>query len=313
VRFLCAKILLPTLLLLHGASVAARPTEQAIKSQISALGQEVRVLAEKIRGLEKERTQIGEEIISSKQKIAAQERQMRALMRLAHRLGPGEGLRSLLGDAAPGQLGRLRVYQKQFGHARSEQLTVFRSRLQTLAHAKQKNRALGNTLVKTREESLAKKAALEKQLQELLQTASQKAVPAPPAVAFADMRGRLAWPVPVTPINRFGDKRAGGRLRWRGVILPGEEGSPVQAIHPGRVVFADWFGDQGLLLVLNHGDGYMSLYGSNSSLLYDVDSDVEDGTVIATVGHSGDREESGLYFEIRHRGKPLNPARWCRR
>ncbi len=317
---LCAllsyKGLLTALLLLLGTSaVAAEPAEKAIKKQISTLGEEVRVLAGKIHALEKERIFIKGEITSQKKKIAMQEEQMRTLMRLAHRLGPGEGLQSLLGDAAPGQLGRFRVYHEQFGHARSEQITTFRKRLQSLEHTEQRKRTLEHTLGKTQRESLAKKTALEKRLQELLQAVEER--PARPAARsavrpFAEMRGRLAWPVSVKPINRFGDKRAGGRLQWRGVILPGKEGSPVRAIHPGRVVFADWFGDRGLLLVLNHGDGYMSLYGSNSSLLYDVDSDIEAGAAIATVGHSGDREENGLYFEIRHRGQPLNPALWCR-
>ena len=309
-RFL--SLLLLTLLLLHGTpAVSAQPTASALRTQLGELGREIRALGEKIRALEKERTAIRRQSAARRQQLTRQREQMRTLMRLAHQLGPGANLQNLLGHTRPGQRSRFRVYHEQFGRARSEQIAAFRTNLQTLDAAAKKNQALENSLVKARSISLEKKATLEKRLQELLQRAEETPAAAQ-AAPFAAMRGQLNWPLPAAPVNRFGDQRASGRLRWRGVILPAAEGSPVRAIHPGQVVFADWFGERGLLLVLNHGGGYMSLYGSNSSLLYAVDSDIDTGAIIATAGHSGDREEDGLYFEIRYRGQPVDPALWCR-
>ncbi len=131
---------------------------------------------------------------------------------------------------------------------------------------------------------------------------------------FARLKGRLPWPVAGTLRARFGERRLqGGRLKWQGVLIAAEEGTPVRSIHHGRVVFADWLRGFGLLLIIDHGDGYMSLYGHNQSLYKNVGEWVAAGEIIATVGRSGGRDEPGLYFEIRRQGKPADPLRWCRR
>ncbi|MEP5763908.1 MAG: peptidoglycan DD-metalloendopeptidase family protein [Halieaceae bacterium] len=127
---------------------------------------------------------------------------------------------------------------------------------------------------------------------------------------FAGFRGQMPWPVTGKASNRFGGRRAGGKLRWQGLVIPATEGSNVSAIHHGRVVFADWFRGSGLLLIIDHGDGYMSLYSHNQSLLRDVGEWVSAGSAIATVGNSGGRQQSALYFEIRKDGKPTNPGPW---
>ena len=101
-------------------------------------------------------------------------------------------------------------------------------------------------------------------------------------------------------------------MRWQGVSIPAAEGASVQAIHHGRVVYADWLRGSGLLLIIDHGDGYMSLYANNQSLLREVGEWVNAGTPVSTAGNTGGQEESGLYFEIRHQGKPTDPARWCK-
>jgi septal ring factor EnvC (AmiA/AmiB activator) len=101
-------------------------------------------------------------------------------------------------------------------------------------------------------------------------------------------------------------------LKWQGVEIRGKEGNNITSIHHGRVVFADWLGGQGLLIVIDHGDGYMSLYGHNQSLLHETGDWIHTGEAIATMGNSGGRNQTGLYFEIRHRGKASNPAGWCR-
>jgi septal ring factor EnvC (AmiA/AmiB activator) len=129
---------------------------------------------------------------------------------------------------------------------------------------------------------------------------------------FTDTRGALPMPVSGTPTNRFGARRNADIL-WRGWLIAAEEGEPVQAIHDGHIIYADWLRGQGLLLVLDHGDGWLSLYAHNRSLLRNVGDRIVAGETIARAGASGGTETSGLYFEIRHQGKPVDPADWIRR
>lgn len=128
---------------------------------------------------------------------------------------------------------------------------------------------------------------------------------------FAEMRGKLPWPVSGKRDNSFGSARSGG-LQWQGVNLLAEAGTPVRAIHHGRVVYADWLRGLGLLLILDHGNGFMSLYGHNQSLLREVGEWVNAGTQISTVGSSGGLASPALYFEIRRQGRPVDPVGWCR-
>lgn len=129
---------------------------------------------------------------------------------------------------------------------------------------------------------------------------------------FADTRGTLAMPVNGAPANRFGERR-NADIRWRGWLISAEQGEPVQAVHGGRVIYSDWLRGQGLLVVIDHGDGWLSLYARNHSLLRRVGDRVNSGDLIARAGASGGSEASGLYFEIRRDGKPVDPADWIRR
>ena len=132
-------------------------------------------------------------------------------------------------------------------------------------------------------------------------------------LSFNAARGRMPWPVEGRLRNHFGGKRAQGGLRWHGLLIGASEGKDVQAIHHGRVVYADWLRGSGLLIILDHGDGYMSLYAHNQSLLRETGEWVRTSDVLARVGTTGGRQQPGLYFEIRHRGAPLDPISWCLR
>jgi len=129
---------------------------------------------------------------------------------------------------------------------------------------------------------------------------------------FAKLRGKLRWPSRGRLTTRYGSTRKIGKLKWQGVNISAPEGTEVSAISHGRVAFSDWLRGFGLLTIIDHGDGYMSLYGGNQSLFKEVGDWVETGEVIASVGKSGGRKDSALYFEIRHNGKPGNPLKWCR-
>ena len=125
-------------------------------------------------------------------------------------------------------------------------------------------------------------------------------------------QGELAWPVQGRLVRRFGESRAGGRLRWEGVAFEAPEGSEVRAVAPGQVVFADWLRGFGMLAIVDHGDGWMSLYGSVDAIYKRRGDPVESGEVIATVGQSGAETEVGLYFEVRHNGEPKDPLAWLK-
>ena len=140
-------------------------------------------------------------------------------------------------------------------------------------------------------------------------------VPEPTTVmqAFSQLRGRLALPVRGELAGRFGSPRNDGGLTWKGLFMAAAAGEPVRAVAGGRVVYADWLRGFGNLLIVDHGEGYMSLYGYNEALLKRVGDEIHGGDTVATVGNSGGSTDSGLYFELRHQGKPFDPMPWVGR
>ena len=197
--------------------------------------------------------------------------------------------------------------------------------------ARQQEQAQLGAVLKTIEATLARQAREAAEARKLALAAEQarrkdaKAGPdaAGPLVSssgatyggnFASARGKLPWPVNGRLAARFGSARGGDeRTKWDGVLISAGAGSQVHAVHGGRVVFADWLRGAGLLVILDHGNGYLSLYGHNQSLLKDAGQIVKAGEAIATVGTSGGQNTPALYFAIRQQGRPSDPAQWCRR
>ncbi|CDR93224.1 murein hydrolase activator EnvC [Pseudomonas sp. GD03721] len=203
----------------------------------------------------------------------------------------------------------------------------FASRDQRLKARQQEQAELGRVL-KTIEETLARQAREAEEARKRA-LAAQQARPGTPASApasgplvstgavyggpFASARGKLPWPVDGRLVARYGTPRGGdARTKWDGVLIGAPAGTQVRAVHGGRVVFADWLRGAGLLVILDHGNGYLSLYGHNQSLLKNAGDVVKAGDPIATVGSSGGQEASALYFAIRQNGRPSDPAQWCR-
>ncbi len=141
-----------------------------------------------------------------------------------------------------------------------------------------------------------------------------ESVPQPQAFAgvFSRLRGQLALPVRGELSARFGSQRSDGGLTWKGLFMTAAPGEPVKAVAAGRVVYADWLRGFGNLLIVDHGEGYMSLYGYNETLYKRVGEDITAGDTVAAVGKSGGSGESGLYFELRHRGQPFDPLGWIK-
>lgn len=195
--------------------------------------------------------------------------------------------------------------------------------------ARQQEQAQLASVLKTIEETLARQAREAEQARQralLAAREQQRRADSPnsasgPLVSvgttyggpFAQARGKLPWPVDGRMVARYGTPRGGdARTKWDGVLIGAQAGSQVRAVHGGRVVFADWLRGAGLLVILDHGNGYLSLYGHNQSLLKDAGDLVKAGEPIATVGTSGGQGTPALYFAIRQQGRPSDPAQWCR-
>ncbi|NMG29772.1 peptidoglycan DD-metalloendopeptidase family protein [Aromatoleum evansii] len=138
----------------------------------------------------------------------------------------------------------------------------------------------------------------------------QSAGPTPTGVSFAQLRGKMRFPVRGELVGRFGAPRAEGGTTWRGVFIRAAGGSQVRAVAAGEVVFSDWLRGYGNLIIVDHGGDYLTIYGNNDALLKELGDNIAGGDAIASVGASGGGSESGLYFEIRHRGQPLDPLKW---
>jgi len=258
-----------------------------------------------------------------------------------------ETLRQLANVEAGIEEQRSKLAQQQDGlRERRDQLAeVRKERQQTLAklssdfstreqklQARRQEQAQLERVLKTIEETLARQAReaeqarqrallAERERQQQQRQAGVKATPGPLVSSsgasfggpFAKAKGKLPWPVDGRLVARYGTPRGGdARTKWDGVLIGAAVGSQVRAVHGGRVVFADWLRGAGLLVILDHGNGYLTLYGHNQSLLKDAGDIVKAGEPIATVGTSGGQEAAALYFAIRQQGRPSDPAQWCR-
>jgi murein hydrolase activator len=266
-------------------------------------------------------------------------------IRAAHMIGQEEPLKLLLNQRNPAQTGRVLTYYQYFGRARASQIAAINSHIAELstldaALAEEEARLLaleeqrkgelsrlqsarerrGRALVtleaesKNRAKELERlkdqQGGLEKLVRELRRALERiDKFPTDSKDAFARLRGKLAWPAAGKLIASFGQTRAGG-VKWDGVLLSGAQGTAVHAVYHGRVVYADWLSGLGLLTIIDHGDGYLSLYGHNERLYKEVGERVTAGDTIATVGDSGGRSTPALYFEIRRAGKPIDPRPW---
>ena len=151
----------------------------------------------------------------------------------------------------------------------------------------------------------------EASLKRVIEQALKAAAENPSMEGLANSSGKLDWPTKGRLRHSFGSPRS-GNVRWKGVLIDANEGQSVKAPASGKVIYADWLKGYGLLMVIDHGQGYMSLYGYSQALLKDVGDNVKAGEEIALVGRSGGQTQSGLYFEIRHKGEAVNPAKYCR-
>jgi septal ring factor EnvC (AmiA/AmiB activator) len=209
--------------------------------------------------------------------------------------------------------------------AMQAQLDDQRKQLKGRQDERQKALAKVNNQFKDKNQQLTQLNEDRRRLQALLERVTQRvatsgAINSPAYVPlpaggekFSQRKGRLPWPTQGSLIHRFGSPRIAGQINWSGAYIAAPMGNQVIAVHHGRVVFADYFGGHGLLVIVDHGEGYLSLYAHNQSLLKKAGEPVRAGEAIANVGNSGGQASTGLYFEIRHQGRPVDPGGWLAR
>ena len=278
--------------------------------------------------------------------LSAQKNGLADQLRAAHAFGNHHPLKLVLNQHSPAELGRSLVYYQYLNHARQEKIGEFnlaitqqmaletqilsdRQALEALLKTqkankeqlnKQRNKkqnvlASLNKQIKNNESALSRLRKNQNEIEALLNSFGEilSDTPEKPGLRepFAKMKGRLPWPVKGKIITRFGTSRQQSELRWNGVVIGSAYGTQVKVIADGRVAFSDWLQGYGFITIVDHGAGYMSLYGHNQTQLKQPGDWVQAGEVIATVGDSGGHTQSGLYFEIRKNGKPDNPIKWC--
>jgi septal ring factor EnvC (AmiA/AmiB activator) len=275
--------------------------------------------------------------------VAAEREELGAELTVAYMNGRHEQLKLLLNQRDPAAVGRMMAYYGYFGRARAERITSITEHLahlellgesiatetarlreleaenqrdvkalagarerraQTLAEVQAKLRTRNDQLAKLQSDA----QALEKLVEQL-----RRAIEEFPELAeqpFQRVKGKLPWPLKGSLLAKYGQLRAGGPLKWQGVVIAAERGAQVRSPYYGRVVYADWLPGLGLLIVLDHGGGYMSLYGHNEQVYRRVGDRVAPGDALAAVGEAAGLGRPGLYLEIRKGKQTLDPQEW---
>lgn len=324
---------------------AAEKRLQDVERQIGEISRALRRVDEELRVNQGELRALQGEQQGLQDRLKTQQERLAGEARSAYAMGREQQVKLLLNQEQPAAVGRMLVYFGYFTRARLQQIDVVRATLDRLTALEDSIARKNASLMQLRtsrqleekrlqEKKKARKQAVaslsrelenqggelkrlqsdERQLQELVSSLQELLVDIPADVSqqqpFDTLKGKLRWPTRGRLTKRFGTRRSGG-LTWRGVMIEAQEGGEVRAVSQGRIAFSDWMRGFGLLVIIDHGDGYMSLYGHNQALYKEVGEWVDSGEVVALLGSSGGRTDAGLYFELRHKGRPINPVRWC--
>lgn len=325
--------------------------QQALERNDKAIGvisAELRRLAREAQQAEKKRTALETERAAARSQLNGMREILQRELRAAWLGGRQQRLRLLLNQEDPAAVGRMMTYQAYFTRARAQRMEQFRATMERLQLAEQalleqqasiealrtRQQEQSSQLSREQENRRGILAGLQKQLEEgstelvrleqdeqrvhqLLQSLQQAMRDFPQAESSQKplhrLKGQLRWPVAGRISTPYGARQAAaGKMKSRGVHISTPSGTDVHAVAKGRIAFADWLRGFGLLIIIDHGAGYMSLYGENSSLYKAVGEWVSQGDVIAAAGNSGGQPRTGMYFELRKDGQPLNPSAWFR-
>jgi len=316
------------------------------QAEISAAAKRLRSLDDRIANARERVTKLTERRDTERDRLANQLAGLRKQVRAAHASGQMDKMRLLLSGESPEKLGRMLVYYEYFADARTEQVNTLRNALTDLAirqnaleneqnelarqrsaradtldglktHQAQRKRVIAalDEQLSTRQASLKEMRADEQRLHQLMDRLQNELSSLPPIASgddtpFGKLKGRMQPPVGGRILARFGTAKAGGPLKWQGQWLAADAGDPVRAVAGGRVVYVGYMHRYGLIVVLDHGDNYYTLYGHAESTYVEVGDRVERGQAVAKAGHSGGHKRDGIYFELRKGRTPINPAGW---
>lgn len=318
-------------------------SEEALRE----LEQAMSTAAQRIRETQQQQNELQQRIQANESEVAELQRQqqqhaeqLQRQVAKAYTNGEHDFLKLLLNQQDPAELERLLNYYHYFNKARIDQIEQLKSVVNELKALQQTLTAQRQELKELEQQQVARRNALKQQqseqeslianlqqqqrqdksrlsqlessreeLEQVIVAIEQALQTNVQLVGLAPVKSRLDWPTQGRVQKLFGRSRE-GPLRWKGVMIEGQTGQSVHTIADGRVLFADWLRGFGLVTVIDHGEGYMSLYGHNQTLLKQVGEEVKMGEEIALMGQTGGRSQAALYFEIRHRGAPQNPTRW---
>jgi septal ring factor EnvC (AmiA/AmiB activator) len=303
--------------------------------KINFTQQEQQTTLEKLVELSKEKRQFSKEKKQQEQVLARQ-------LRAAYSTGHHDYLKLMLNQEKPASVQRTVTNYQYLNNARMKEIDNFKKTLDNLLLVTAEHQQQSNNLKVLEQQQLQQKVDFKKNKQQrtktiallnhellnskqlltqlteeeenlvsALQQLAQLSLPEENLKGLSKLKRKLSWPVKGRINRSFGSQKQ-GYLKWKGVLMAAPVGRQVKTIHNGTVLFADWLKGYGLVTVIDHGQGYMSLYGHNQTLLKSVGERVETGEPIALVGQSGGQLQPGLYFEIRHRGQAVNPQKWCR-
>lgn len=330
---------------LSNANVKIGDLEQQLKKDDVAIGSIIKGIVETDKNLKSVRQKLAQ-LTQEKQQFELAKRQQEQVLakqlRAAYSAGHHDYLKLMLNQKKSSNVQRTITHYQYLNAARIKEIEEFKGtitklndvevryqsqaeqlaqltesqnqqkQILELSKTKQKQTLVAlNKKLLTAKQKLIKLEQEEKTLVALLKRMAAAAQAAKNLVGLSKLKRKLSWPVKGRISHSFGSSKQ-GYLKWKGVFLSAPIGRQVKTIHNGTILFSDWLNGYGLVSVVDHGDGYMSLYGHNQALLKSVGDRVEAGEPIALVGQSGGQAESGLYFEIRHIGKAVNPKLWCR-
>lgn len=325
--------------------------QKTLKQQELAIAKaagNIHAAEQKIDGLTRSISQLEKEQQALLQRQIGQRELLKELLTNQYKMGKSSPLANLLGESDPARLDRMAIYASHLSQARSQALdelaatdTELQLKKHQLSEQRNEQQALLSQLKKDRTTLLSSQQARKSTVRELQGqlnadkryltelksnesrliaeiAKARKAAEEAARQARVNMdglgkyKGKLPWPVSGNIRHAYGSPLQ-GELRWKGMVISQAVGSEVKAVHGGKVVFADWLRGYGLMVAVDHGQGDMTFYGYNQTVLKKVGDTVQRNEAIALVGDSGGQESPGLYFEIRRKGTPTNPQPWLTR
>jgi len=319
---------------------------QDIEIAISEQRMRIKDIEREQRFTENRKQTLDVDLVQREKHLDVESGELAAQVRAAYMSGSQEKIKLLLNQRDPATLGRLMTYYRYLNDYRAENIAAVSEDIRKLEELRSKiaaEIARLDALAKTRYAELGRLNSSQEERQKLLVGLRQKIAnegqevdrlaaqeadltrliaeltsilsdyPISSEEPFSKHKGRLTWPVAGTLIHDFGQPRVSGKIKWNGVVLAAPRGREVRAVYHGRIAFADWLAGMGLLVIVDHGEGYMTLYGYNETILKNTGDWVAPGDVIATVGDSGGQQRSSVYFELRKGTKPVDPRQWITR